>query len=173
MEERQAFAFEVVPFAGREEPFTLEEFIGEAIRLVEANFVLIEDPEGDLVPILLVGRGTQIDAILWSLVTEDFQEHFLDRVVPATLDSVEHTMATLAVTTYLTEPAEDGPGSRRQEAVLLSALDISDDPTRELTLASEVHRSSDKAPRLGEFQVLEEFLAPAFARALRAPSRPD
>ena len=153
MEERQAFAFEVVPFAEREEPFTLEEFIGEVIRLVEANFVLIEDPEGDLVPILLLGRGPQIDAILWSLVTEDFQEHFLDRVVPATLDSVEHTMAALAVITYVTEPAD---GSRRQEAVLLSALDISGDSPRELTLANEIHRSSDEAPRLGEFRVLEE-----------------
>ena len=76
-------------------------------------------------------------------------------------------MAALAVITYLTGPAGGGPSSRRQEAVLLSALDTSDGSPRELTLASEIHRSSDKAPWLGEFRVLEEFLAPAFARALR------
>ncbi len=168
MDERQAFAFEVVPFAEREEPFTLEEFVAQAARLVVANFALIEEPDGVLMPLLLVGEGSEINAIVWSLITEDFQEHFLDRVVPATLDSVEHTMAALAVITYLTEPAEGKPGSRRQEAVLLSALDISDDPTRELTLASEIHRSRDEAPRLEGFEVLEEFLAPAFARALRA-----
>jgi hypothetical protein len=87
MEERASFVSEVLPFVSQEEPFSLEQFLEQAEKFVRTSLAQVSEPAGDPSPVMFIEREGEISVIAWGYVSTDFQEHFLDRLVPATLES--------------------------------------------------------------------------------------
>lgn len=168
MNERATFATEVLPLVTREEPFSFEGFLREADAFIRGAVSRITDPNGDFPPFLVIGREGEISVIAWGFMSAEFQEQFLDRVVPATLESHDASMVALAVASHLTRGTSDqANAATRQEVVLVSVLSMSEEQPRELGIAAPIERSDDSPPELGGWAPVDEGrLAPAFARAL-------
>lgn len=166
MNERPSFVHEDMPLVSRGEPFSFDEFLEQAKGFFEGVFSQITDADAVFPQSMIIGHEGEISVIAWGQMSQEFQDHFLDRVVPTTLESHDVSMVALAVTTYLTHREADATPTGRQEVVLLSILAVSGDEPRELTVAGEIERRRHEPPRLGTFETLGESLAPVYARPL-------
>lgn len=166
MEERPVFVNQDVPLESRDWLFGFDEFLGRAAQFANELLAALREPDSSLDPVLVIGNQGDLVATTWTVVSREYQEHFLDRVVPETLASYECSMVALLATSRL-NPGEDEAVDEAQELVLLYALDGSrGDSLQAAAFAAAIHRTPDSSPRLGMFLPVDDGMPPAVAEAL-------
>jgi hypothetical protein len=162
-DERGAFAYEVVLLGELEGADPQNELLDRAVAAARGMFALVEDPAGEPAPLLIVERGGELNGVLWSVISDEFREQFIERVVPGTVDALDPDRLALVSTAFLPVGKEGGSGT---EVVLVCAMDRRADGQPGLTLAARVARRATEPPALGDFAVLYHGLSADIGRAL-------
>jgi hypothetical protein len=162
-DERGAFAYEVVSLGELEGTEPQDELLERSVAISRSMFELVEDPAGEPAPLLVVEREGELNGVLWSVISDEFREQFIERVVPATVEALDPDRLALVSTAVLPASEEGGSGT---EVVLVCAMDRRADDQPGITLAAPITRTATEPPALNEFSVLPYGLSAEIARAL-------
>lgn len=137
--------------------------LGLAKAAIEMSFTLLDDAKGEVRPFAFIAEGPDVYQVKWDrLELEDpWVDFFLETVVPSTLASRDPHIVGLFLTTYLTSSDEE-----QFEAALLSVVATDWQRARELSTAARIQRPPGQAPRLDDWPIVKNEVAPAIGRAL-------
>ena len=165
MEDRAAFVNEDTLLESRQEPFDFDVFLSRSAQLA-STIVENLDPDGPLDPFLVIANGGELLATMWTLMSPEYQENFVDQVIPATLLSYDVSMVALLATSHMT-PGGSSDTQDAEEVVLLNALDLTYGMSPgEAAFAARIHRGQDRAPEVGMFVGVGGGISPGIRAAL-------
>ena len=165
MEGRPVFVNEDIPLESRESLFELDEVLGRSARLAR-DFVSRIGPSDPINPVLVIAYGGELLATTWTVMSSEFQEEFLQRVVPATLESYDRSIVALLAASRMSR-GEGGDPSDDHEVLLLAGVDgTHEDALQEETYAAAVYRTGEAPPDVGMFLPVEAGIPRAVATAL-------